>query len=369
MERQTTFAPIIIVLIEKLELDGEQPVVILFNNLGGASEFIFYQFVTEFLQQARELSLNIVKVYAGRFLTSLSKEALSVTIMQVDDQKVLEYLELPVITPAGHLFNNPHEVCNPVVKRFEILQIVDKDTKREPKVSKDEAEVFTRIITKACNAAIAMKEKLNEIDSELGDGDTGTTVTRGAEALLDELKAKKVAVDDPCIMLLEISRVLQESMGGTSGAIFSIFFQCASPALTGEDPSSIENWAEALLLGMKGIEKHGKAEVGDRTLLDALNEGLVRIKSKASLKQGAAEVLKAFADGCFDGAEETKSTSPKSGRSAYTVCERGEDLQFKSSNPDPGALAISVLANAIHEAFIEGSSTEAHEHAKLANDP
>lgn len=346
-----SFKPIIHVMAQKLGLnDVKADLVILFNNLGGASEFIFWQFVNEFVNHLNGLPINIVKVYAGKFLTSLCKEALSVTIMEVTNPKVLEYLALPIDTPAGDLFNSPYSMCQPKVKDFHIPATIRRQSS-EACVTDEVAQLVRRLIEKACGAVINAKHRLNEMDSELGDGDTGSTTSRGAETLLRELKEKRINVNNPCEVLLQISNVLQRAMGGTSGAIFSIFFQCASKAFAISNEHSIKNWTEGLELGIDGIMHHGKSSIGDRTLLDSLQPGLLAMKRKVG--GNARDLIEAFAGGCRAGTESTKTMSPKSGRSSYSLSDKEANFKFKSDNPDPGAHAISLIATAISEAFAQ----------------
>lgn len=355
LEKEPNFKPIISIMKEKLRLnDVRSDSVLLFNNLGGTSEYIFYQFVKEFLELVKGSSFNIVRVYAGKFLTSLSKEALSVTIMEVHDPKVLEYLTESVVTPAGYLFNNPFELCNPEVREFLVPETVNRQTVKAI-ISESEVALVVKVIEKACTAAIEMKQVLNDMDGELGDGDTGSTVSRGAQALLQALMKQKVHVADPLVMLLDVSKVLMDAMGGTSGAIFSIFFQFASKAFSEDNLHSIENWMKALRLGMNGIMEHGRSNVGDRTLLDAMHYGYEAVEDQmvSNPSSEAREVLEAFTCGCYAGVEKTKTMNPKSGRSAYSVSDKGDEFKFKSEHPDPGAYAISRLAKAINEAYIE----------------
>lgn len=355
IEKAGSFKPVIDILKEKLRLNEvKADAVLLFNNLGGASEYIFNVFVKEFMELVEGLPIRVVKIYAGKFLTSLSKEAISVTVLEVHDPRILEYLEMPIRTPAGDLFNSPFKLCKPLVRDFRVPQKAF-EKRCDSEVAEEEGAIARKIIAKSCEAAIAMKNYLNEIDSELGDGDTGSTLSRGAEALLRDLKNEKINVRDPHSMLLQISSTLMDSMGGTSGAIFSIFFQCASSSFSDFNEYSVKNWTNSLSVGIEGIMKHGKSKLGDRTLLDSLQAGYERMKGLET--SSADEAFRAFAKGCTSGCESTKTLRPKSGRSAYSLSDKDSDFTFKSDSPDPGAHAISVLANAIAEAFLEIKST------------
>lgn len=218
------------------------------------------------------------------------------------------------------------------------------------------------ILSDICSSIIESKELLNEMDSELGDGDTGkknfnllifflkkkfstgSTLTRGAEGIIKEVS--KLNLVNPHAMLTALSDTLMVSMGGTAGAIFSIFLQCSSNAFIDNNENSVANWTRALSIGIKGIMEHGRAEIGDRTLVDSLNSGNEAMKE---IKSGKVfETVKAFAEGCTKGAEATRNMRPKSGRASYSV---GDFEEFHSKYPDPGAYAISLIANAILKNF------------------
>lgn len=295
------------------------------------------------------LSLRIVRVYAGKFLTSLSKEAISVTVMEVTDPGVMELLEMAVEVPCGHLFNQPLQLCNPSLREFKIPEMIQREAS-EGKVTSTEVKTMQCVLEDACKAAIAIKDYLNDVDSELGDGDTGSTLSRGAEAMQASLKESKIALDNPFEMLLQISSLLMNSMGGTSGAIFSIFFQCAADSFCDANQHTVERWMSAVSRGIAGIAQHGKSSVGDRTLLDALHEGYSAMEERCRDTREPLKVLEAFAGGCRKGSESTKTMTPKSGRASYSLSDKGDD-NFKSQHPDPGSHAISILSNQIYATF------------------
>ncbi|CRK97710.1 CLUMA_CG011090, isoform A [Clunio marinus] len=345
IEKEKSFKPIIGIMKEKLRLnDVKSDAVILFNNLGGASEFIFNHFVKEFTEVIEGLSsLRVVRIYAGKFLTSLSKEALSVTLLEVHDLKLIEYLDLPVNVPCSYLFQ-PFTLQKLHLKVFPMPQGIKF-------ITNDNNKVTANILTSICEAVLDIKEYLNELDSEFGDGDTGTTLSRGAEALLKELQSHRLNVCDPHEMLLQISTILMSSMGGTSGAIFSIYFQYASKAFVSFKKHSIECWMESLLLGIDGIMKHGKSRVGDRTLLDSLYAGLLEMKSSLESSKDLKILSKVFAMGCEKGTNSTRDMPPRSGRAAYTQGNTQNGKDFKGKYPDPGAFDVQIISKTISDTF------------------
>lgn len=107
IERSADFMPIIDVMIKKLKVDEiKSDVILLINNLGGASEFIFYHFIRDFLAALDGHQIKVIKVNGGKFLTSLGKEGIGVTIMEIKDRNLIDFLDDPINVPAKELFNH-----------------------------------------------------------------------------------------------------------------------------------------------------------------------------------------------------------------------------------------------------------------------
>lgn len=363
LDSAKSFKSIIDVLAKKLKLaDINSDIVVLFNNLGGASDFIFYHFLQDFIESINDFSLNIINIYSGKFLTSLGKEGIGVSIMEVKDNLITELLEHPIDTPAvQHLFNFlPKCSQNTREIEFQVPSIKDEtDEKFSCCVPKNEIELMREVLMKICHDLSDARVDLNQMDKEFADGDTGETFLRGSNAVLDELSRNSLNIGNPQKFLFNVSDTLMKSMGGTSGAIFSIFFQCASNAFTCNDDDekhkefrvkneySIHNWLQAISNGIDGIMRHTKADIGDRTLLDSLYVGFNEMKMSCNDGNTLEASIKAFSHGCHVGAENTRQMFPKSGRSAYSMADKILDSKFISQFPDAGAHAILIISHAI----------------------
>lgn len=132
-------------------------------------------------------------------------------------------------------------------------------------------------------------------------------------------------------MLHDLSEVLQKNMGGSLGALLCIFLQAAPGAIL-SNTDSMQFWLSALKLGMKAVQKYGLADLGDRTMLDALQCGVEKFELKIGENKSVSEAVGAFAVGCEEGANNTKTMLPKSGRAAYVFSE-GKVLTAESNDP------------------------------------
>lgn len=374
LDSETNFNRILAIMDDKMLLKAMKgkDVAILINNLGGMSEFIFNQFTFEFFAYINDMGINVRKIYAGKYLTSLKKEGLSVSLMELNDARLMEFLEMPVKTPFGYLFDdtyvsslsrmrdgtiNETSIPQTLTEQMRSLSHCKHHQQHEHQRREDVSEsrnvwMIRNAILKSIVTVIEIKDHLNRIDAELGDGDTGSTFAQAATLLERELNSGNMILSNPKQMLAHISEIFMDGVGGTSGAIFSIFFQCTSKAFdTKHDSHSVENWKRAIAFGIEGIMKHGKSKVGDRTVLDALNTGLNAINSTESQGLSASDFLKLFADGCALGAERTKTMRPRVGRSCYSVSDQSEDFQFKSVLPDPGAYIVGIITQALADSI------------------
>ncbi|MFF0918329.1 dihydroxyacetone kinase subunit DhaK [Rhizobium leguminosarum] len=178
-----------------------------------------------------------------------------------------------------------------------------------------------RLIAALCEHLISLEDELNRLDGRVGDGDTGSTVATGARSLLARIDT--LPLDRPAATLASIGDILGTSMGGSSGVLLSIFFTAAAKAMA--DKADI---SAALLAGLERMTFYGGAQVGDRTMVDALSPALHVLASG-----GVAAAAKAAASG----AESTKTMlKARAGRASY-VGER--DL---AGVADPGAVAIAA---------------------------
>ncbi len=208
--------------------------------------------------------------------------------------------------------------------------------------------------------ATAMEENrryLTKLDSEIGDGDHGNNMHRGFQAVLDRLDDADPST--PAEVLKAVSMALVSKVGGAAGPLYGTAFLRASTALQEKDEVSAEDAAEALEAALGGIKQRGKAEVGDKTIVDALEPAVEAAKEAASGADGGgadgggaggsvAAVFRAAAEAAQEGAESTVPLTARKGRASY-LGARAQGHQ------DPGATSTYLLLEAAARVF-EGAS-------------
>ena len=180
------------------------------------------------------------------------------------------------------------------------------------------------------------RRHLTKLDSEIGDGDHGNNMHRGFQAALERLEDADPST--PADVLKAVSMALIGKVGGAAGPLYGTAFLRASTALSDKEEVSAEDAAEALEAALGGIKQRGKAEAGDKTIVDAL-EPAVEAAKEAAGSGDVAEVFRAAAEAAGEGAEGTVPLTARRGRASY-LGERA------AGHKDPGAASTHLLLDA-----------------------
>jgi len=170
---------------------------------------------------------------------------------------------------------------------------------------------------------------LTDLDREIGDGDHGANMDRGMKAVAALDSSSFPSAAD---YLKKAGMTLVSTVGGASGPLYGTFFLRVGAAWgTVVDAASL---GQALRAGLDGIVQRGKAEVGDKTLVDALTPALDALDAHAG--EGIAAALAAAAAACAAGRDATIPLVAHKGRASY-LGERSAGHQ------DPGATSMTLL--------------------------
>lgn len=193
------------------------------------------------------------------------------------------------------------------------------------------------LLRAAAAAVIEAKPLLTEIDSAIGDGDHGIGMAGGMQkalAKLDTLENTGNVYD----VFTAFGKAMLMSMGGASGVIFGSMFMAGAK---GKQPSatlSAADFTAMLREALAAIQERGKAQVGDKTMVDALAPAVDAMEKTAT--QGFAPMLRAGADAASAGVEATKAQQAKFGR-AKSLMERAIGHQ------DAGATSVYIILRAM----------------------
>ncbi|KXS21213.1 Dak1-domain-containing protein [Gonapodya prolifera JEL478] len=363
------------------EVKEGDKIAVLINNLGGVSGLEMGVVVKDVVEALRSRGLAPSRLYSAPLMTSLDMRGVSVTLLRLpraEDPKpdilnggiseeweslwtesgVLEALDDYVGVTAW-----PERGGAPVTRTVPSEEVPAKGAEErcsgtggDTSKGKEKAETETKggykeapklrtLLKTACEALIAATAELNTLDSHSGDGDTGTTLSSGARALLDADAAGTLRYDDPAECFAEIQRVLATSMGGTMGALIGVWVGAVAEFLRqgkertreeGEDLWDNLNgkaWAESVQIATKALSTVSGAKYGGRTLLDSLSPFASTLVFSGDVDVAARSAKM--------GARATEDIEHAThGRASYV----GRSLK---GHMDPGAVAVWRITEAI----------------------
>jgi phosphoenolpyruvate---glycerone phosphotransferase subunit DhaL len=178
------------------------------------------------------------------------------------------------------------------------------------------------------------KEHLTKLDSAIGDADHGINMNRGMSAALAKLDGLENG--DVGTLLKTVGMALISTVGGAGGPLYGTLFLQMGTATAGKSELGPEDWQAALEAALAGVQMRGKAEAGDKTMVDALLPG--RDALAQALAEGAefGDALQRSATAAEEGMQATVPLVARKGRASY-LGERSAGHQ------DPGATSTYLL--------------------------
>ncbi|EJD07701.1 dihydroxyacetone kinase [Fomitiporia mediterranea MF3/22] len=320
--------------------DGSDEVVLMVNNLGGLSELEMSGIANEAVQVLGGRA-KIERVLVGSFMTSLNMPGFSLTLLLLPTASdsnappkadILSLLDERPDVPGWRW--SSQQPPSPVQQ--------SEATKSYPRISAADSQGFVNAISKACKALIAAEPEITQMDNIAGDGDCGLTLKAGAEGVLKEIDNGTITGSDTIGAILTIAKQAEEQMGGTSGALYSIFFSSlaqglVSAAATTSQVSSVTPnvWSSALDYALNRLYSYTRARPPSRTLVDPLAAFVQTFSTSNDFSKAVKEAA--------DAAEATKDLEAKAGRSAYV----GSEFLKKEKVADPGAWGVKTILESI----------------------
>lgn len=200
----------------------------------------------------------------------------------------------------------------------------------------------TAWIRLAAQAIAEHRVELITLDRAIGDGDHGENMDRGFQAVVAKLAGAPEPAA-PSDVLKLVATTLISTVGGASGPLFGTAFLKASGAVAGRDVLEGADVAALLAAARDGIVLRGKAEVGDKTMIDAWTPAVDAATASADAGASPAAVLAAAAEAAQSGAESTDPLVARKGRASY-LGERAV------GHRDPGSVSTVLLLRAAAEA-------------------
>jgi dihydroxyacetone kinase-like protein len=175
---------------------------------------------------------------------------------------------------------------------------------------------------------------LTDLDRAIGDADHGANMDRGFKAVMN--KIPEISDKDIGTICKTVGMTLISTVGGAGGPLYGTFFLQAGMKAAGKMELNLADWTEALEAALSGVIMRGKAELGDKTMVDALTPAVAALKQSISENQPINKALELSAEAARQGMEGTIPLVARKGRASY-LGERSAGHQ------DPGATSSYLI--------------------------
>ena len=186
------------------------------------------------------------------------------------------------------------------------------------------------------------RAELVKLDTALGDGDHGTNMDRGMRKAVEKLDG--LEGDDIGALLKAVGMALVSSVGGAAGPLYGTLFLQMGTASSGREELDLAGWADALEAGAKGVQARGKAEPGDKTMVDALLPAVAALREAEAHGAALDDALHRSAAAAEEGMRATIPLEARKGRASYLGPR-------SAGHQDPGATSTHLLLSAASAAF------------------
>jgi dihydroxyacetone kinase-like protein len=178
---------------------------------------------------------------------------------------------------------------------------------------------------------------LTELDAAIGDADHGANMDRGFKAVMN--KIPEISDKDIGTVFKTVGMTLISTVGGAGGPLYGTFFLQVGMKTAGKMELNLTDWADALEAALNGVVMRGKAELGDKTMVDALTPAVAALKESIQENQPIHKALELSAEAARKGMEGTVPLVARKGRASY-LGERSAGHQ------DPGATSSFLILRA-----------------------
>ncbi|MGX5771103.1 dihydroxyacetone kinase family protein [Microbacterium trichothecenolyticum] len=334
-----------------VELAGARVVPIL-NGLGSLKYeemFVVYRRIAQLL---RDAGLEIVDPHVGEYCTSFDMAGTSLTLFWLagagEDSELAALWDTPVDTPAYRRGSvSPQQPLVAADSTPTVAEAVEPGDEASQSVARTVlAAVRTMVDTIDTHV-----DELGRIDAIAGDGDHGIGMQRGSHAALAAATAAVDAGAGAGTTLAHAADAWSDKAGGTSGALWGVILNAVAARLGDQGRPDAAAIAAGVAAGSRGVTDYGKAEVGDKTLVDALVPFSSALTQAVDAGAGLTDAWRTAADAATRAAAATADLLPRMGRARTHG-------QNSVGTPDPGAISLALIVTAVGETLAAENSVK-----------
>ncbi|MBC5744063.1 dihydroxyacetone kinase subunit L [Lachnospiraceae bacterium MD308] len=339
-------------IMEDADLSAGDEVCVLVNGLGSTT---ITELAISYRKVKKLLDRDGIKVHdtdLNSYCTSQEMGGFSITLFKLDEE-LKKYYDMPCYCPfyaKGELTGAGIEEQEESAASIEEEPEFDENDIEAAKIVRSREGVLTELnaadarnmLIYIADKIIAKKPYLTEIDSAIGDGDHGIGMAGG----MQKAKRKLLKMEDEknvYAVFEAAGKAMLLSMGGASGVIFGSLYLAGAKGMESKSALRAGDLAAMERMSLAAIQERGKAEVGDKTMVDALVPAVEAMEAEHG--KGLLEMLKAAEAAAAQGVEDTKKYQAKFGR-AKSLMERAVGYQ------DAGATSVWLILQGMRE-FVE----------------
>jgi dihydroxyacetone kinase len=327
-------------------------VVPILNGLGSLKYeemFVVYRRIAELLTDA---GLELVDPHVGEYCTSFDMAGTSLTLFWLDDE-LASLWQTPVDTPAYRRGSvAPQERTDAAASAAAVADVIEPGDE----ASRSAAQTVLAAVRTIAETVDAHVDELGRLDAIAGDGDHGIGMQRGSRAALAAATTAADAGAGARTTLVRAADAWADRAGGTSGALWGVILNAIALKLGDEGRPDAAAVAAGVAAASRGVTDYGKAEVGDKTLVDALVPFTSTLTQAVDAGASLTDAWRTAADAATRAAAATADLLPRMGRARAHG-------QNSVGTPDPGAISLALIVTAVGELLAARNSPKENAHA------
>ena len=337
------------ILVEKVLSDLPQGVLpkgaraaVILSGLGRVKYeelFVLYRRVSQLLE---EQQITIVEPEVGELVTSFDMAGVSLTLFWLDDQLEQGWLA-PANTPAYR--KGSVAIASAEGQEFFDPATVEQKLMVGTVSSQTEAIKVAKAIEVSHLLIDAEADELGRLDAIAGDGDHGIGMQRGVTAAHRAAQQAVQANAGAAALLNSAADAWSDHAGGTSGVIWGVILSSIASQIDNESEITADQLSQGLNQALQNVKNFGKAQVGDKTLIDTLEPFALAFEAAVAANKSIAESWSEASAVAMKAALSTKDLVPKIGRAR-------PHAQKSVGTPDPGALSMAMIIGEIAKVLV-----------------
>ncbi|CAK9797057.1 Triokinase/FMN cyclase [Anthophora quadrimaculata] len=308
-------------------------------------------FILELLKQIEINNLKVERIYVKELTTHSNNSGFHICFLNLSfDTELIKYLD----------FSTPVSAW-PKIMTSKIIGITENDETKltisgkysknvdwsninlqGPIINHENSQIFLSVISTACEAIIACTKQLNKMDQEFEDGDYGTHLACGAKAIQDAIQENKILGTNLCVTFTQISDIIQRTVGGLQGGLYSLFFYNIAKAFSkyqSDEEVTANMWLHVLITANNIIKQFKIWSTGDQALLTVLVAMQTDLENALSKNMNPIDAF-----GTAVQAAESFTTNILYSPSYVKKCKK---LKY----PDPRAHGVGIWMRAAYESI------------------